>query len=224
MSGGASITSSGTVLGEITFKSRKTYSRRLTASILYLMKELDLTWDDLDLIATGLGPGSFTGLRIGLATSKGFALAHSLDLLGVPTLDTIAENAVLEDQRLICPLMDARRSQVYASLYQPEFPNGPKRILDYLAVPPQELGKILPKENDILFLGDGISCYRTLLQDIFKKRAAFAPSCLWYPKPSATGLLAERMVMEKGERPADPALIMPLYCRLSEAEENKLKK
>ena len=223
LTGGAAITSSGRVLGETLLSSRKTYSRRLAGGILWLMNELHISWEDLDLIAAGLGPGSFTGLRIGLAAAKGFALANSVPVFGVPTLDIIAQNALVEDFRLICPVMDARRKQVYTSLYKPGFPNSPERILDYLATEPSSLKDLIPMDSDVLFLGDGLAPYGELLRTLFGDRAVFAPEHLWYPSPSLTGLMAEKRLLS-GYQVSDPGLLVPLYCRLSEAEENKRRR
>ncbi len=223
LTGGAAITSSGGVLGETLLSSRKTYSRRLAGGILWLMNQLDICWEDLDLIAAGLGPGSFTGLRIGIAAAKGFALANSIPVFGVPTLDIIAQNAFVEDFRLICPVMDARRKQVYTSLYKPGFPHSPERILDYLAVDPASLKELIPMDSDVFFLGDGLASYGELLQTLFGDRAVFAPEHLWYPSPALTGHMAERRLMN-GYQAINPALLVPLYCRLSEAEEKKRRR
>ena len=223
LTGGAAITSSGRVLGETLLSSRKTYSRRLAGGILWLMNELEICWEDFDLIATGLGPGSFTGLRIGLATAKGFALANSIPLLGVPTLDVIAQNAFMENYRIICPVMDARRKQVYTSLYKPGFPGSPERIQDYLATDPSSLKNLIPLDSTVLFLGDGLAPYGEQLRSLFGQRAVFAPEHLWYPSPALTGLIAEQRV-SAGYHTTDPALLVPLYCRLSEAEEKKRRR
>jgi len=222
LNGGCALISSGQIMGETILSSGKTHSRRLMSSILSMMKELDMTWKDIEAVAVGLGPGSFTGLRIGLATAKGLALSRSLPVVGIPTLDIMAENAFIEDSRLICPLMDARRKQVYTALYEPCFPEGPRRVSSYSAVDPGLLKESVPEERHILFLGDGIKVYRTLLRDKFKKRAAFAPEFLWHPRPALAGLLASKRIKE-GLKPQDPGLLVPLYCRLPEAEENKRK-
>ncbi len=220
LTGGAAIIASGRVLGEFTLSSKRTYSRRLLSSVLYLLNELGLAWQDLDLIAVGLGPGSFTGLRIGISTAKGLALAHSLPIFGIPTLDVIAQNAQIEDRRLICPVMDARRQQVYTCLYRPGFPRDPQRITDYKAIEPDKLGELIPSNDDILFIGDGINNYGELFIQNFKKRASFAPEHLWHPRPSITGLIAEKR-KKLGIEPETPQDLAPLYCRLSEAEEKR---
>ena len=222
LSGGCALLSSGKVLGETILSTRKTHSRRLMSSILALMEETDTSWKDLEAVAVGLGPGSFTGLRIGLSTAKGLALSCSVPVFGIPTLDIMAENALLEDSRLICPVMDARRKQVYTALYEPGFPGGPKKISNDCALAPSDLAKKVPEEREILFLGDGLVSYKELIRESFKDRAYFAPEFLWYPRPSLAGLLAERQ-RERGLKPSDPALLVPLYCRLSEAEEKKRK-
>ncbi len=221
LTGGAAIISRGRILGEVILSTKKTHSRRLISNILWLLDELDLTWETFDLVAIGQGPGSFTGLRIGIATAKGFAMARSLPVMGVPTLDVIAQNAFLEQSRLICPVMDARRNQVYTSLYRPDPGlDRPKRILDYIAIEPAKLSDLIPKDNHVLFIGDGINRYRELFETYFNKRAVFAPEYMWFPHPAIVGILAEKMINE-GQKTADPSILTPIYCRLSEAEEKK---
>ncbi len=221
LTGGIAITGSGEILGEIIMSGTRTYSRRLMVSIVWLMEQMDISWQDIDLITVSLGPGSFTGLRIGLATVKGLAMAHNIPVMGIPTLDIMAENCSLEDSRLICPVIDARRMQVYTSLYQPSPSHGLRQILNYTAVSPEALPGILPTENDILFTGDGLATYGKHILKMFGTRAVFAPRRLWHPPPSLAGIMAEEKIKNGESAPADPASLIPLYCRLSEAEENK---
>lgn len=222
MTGGIGIVSSGAILGEIIISSHKTYSNRLISSILWLFKELEISWQEIELIGISLGPGSFTGLRIGVSTAKGFCLAHKIPLFGVPTLDVLARNALFEKSKIICPIIDARRKQIYTALYQPKNGNEFDRITDYFAIYPDTLFSLIPKDKDVLFLGSGLSIYQKQIKDLFGRRAFFAPKFMWDPRPAYTGIIAEKKIL-MGQKPSDPSELVPLYCRLSEAEENRLR-
>ncbi len=220
MTGGVALLRDDELLGEVVTGSKSTYSRRLIKAVMYLLDELELSWKEIDLVAVSIGPGSFTGLRIGLATAKGLCLSTSAKLLGVPTLDILAQNACLNlKERLICPLIDARRKQVYTCLYETEgfFV---KRISEYVVCRPEEIKGFVPEKKEVIFLGNGLLSYGDKLRELFEKRATFAPNNLWYPKPSNCGLLAKKMILD-GTPPHDPDRLVPLYLRLSEAEEKR---
>ncbi len=218
--GGVAIISDHQIRGELIIGSRSTYSRRLLKSIIFLMEEAECTWEDVTEVAVSLGPGSFTGLRIGLATAKGLCLSTGATLFGVPTLDVMAQNGLLSPTPLICPVMDARRGQLYAALYRNKGKGILERVSDYLVVKPQELHKHLPSHERVLFLGPGLLSYRQSISDILGDRALFAPEPFWYPRPLFCGLLALSR-REQGVSPDDPISLTPLYLRLSEAEEKK---
>ncbi len=158
--GGVAIISDHQTRGELIIGSRSTYSRRLLKSIIFLMEEAECTWDDITEVAVSLGPGSFTGLRIGLATAKGLCLSTGATLFGVPTLDVMAQNGLLSPAPVICPVMDARRGQLYAALFRNKGKGILERVSDYLVVKPQELHRHLPSHERVLFLGPGLLSYR----------------------------------------------------------------
>ena len=106
----------GCLMGEFTTNFKKTHSQTLLPMLDQLIKTLGVPLDTCDALAVSAGPGSFTGLRIGSATAKGISLALGLPIIEVPTVDGIAYNLFGTD-RLICPLMDAKRQQVYTGLY-----------------------------------------------------------------------------------------------------------
>ena len=220
MTGGVALSRDDKLMGEVVTGSKSTYSRRLTRAIMYLLDELELSWKEIDLVAVSLGPGSFTGLRIGLATAKGICFSTGARLLGVPTLDILAQNASsIPGERLICPLIDARKGQVYAGLYEAgDF--SPKRISEHAVCRPGELKGLVPDKKEVIFLGSGLLYYKDEIRGLFGKRALFAPACLWHPRPSSCGLLAEKMILG-GIPPHDPDLLVPLYLRPSEAEEKR---
>lgn len=134
---------------------------------------------DIDYFAAGLGPGSFTGMRIGVATIKGLALALNKPVIGVATLDVIARNAAAYKQDIAVAL-DAKRGLLYCALYNNSAASGMKRISPYMLISKEAfLAKI---KRDAVVLGDGIQLYR---QDILKarKNATLLDSDYWYPRP-----------------------------------------
>lgn len=141
---------------EYTTNYKKTHSQTLMPMIEEVCKMINLDLSELDIIAVSKGPGSFTGLRIGVATAKG--LAHTLDIpiAGINTLDALAYNMGYTD-RIICPLMDARRKQVYTGLYSYE-DNVFTNILPSTVVPIEEIiAEIKRLSRQVIFLGDGVA-------------------------------------------------------------------
>ncbi len=127
--GGVSLTrggfSGGRVIGEYSLQPETSHSRRLLGSVAALMAAAGVAWTDLDALAVSLGPGSFTGLRIGLAAAKGLAMATGLPLVGVPGLDALAAGMPMPGWRL-CPVLDARKGQVYAASSNSKSPTLPE--------------------------------------------------------------------------------------------------
>lgn len=111
------VTEDDNLIAEYTTNYKKTHSQTLLPMLDEVKKMIELDLSTLDAIAVSAGPGSFTGLRIGSATAKGLGLALNKPLIGVPTVDALAMNLYGTDQ-IICPLMDARRSQVYTGIYR----------------------------------------------------------------------------------------------------------
>jgi len=217
--GGVAVLKDKEIIGEIVTGSKLTYSRRLLKAIKYLLNELELDWKQIDLIATSLGPGSFTGLRIGVATAKGLCLSTAADIIGVPTLDILA-HGLLPFSGLICPVVDARKRQVYTCCYRADGLEL-KRLTSFKVIEPHMLLELVPKDENIIFLGTGLNIYREEIEGLFGKRGTIAPNYLWHPSPRICAILGKDLYL-KGKKD-DPLSITPLYLRLSEAEENKLK-
>ena len=218
MCGSVALVSAEGCLYEQSLFSSRTHSKRLLPAIEQLLHETGLSWDNLDGLAVSLGPGSFTGLRIGLTTAKSMAMATGLPLFGVASLDGLASQA--EHCSLqVCPLFDARKKEVYAALYQDN--NGAMcRISEYLAIPPQQLCERITIPT--LFMGDGVASYGSLFKEELGELAYFASPQLFFPRAATIGKLA----LDKfhGQDFLDPALAVPIYIRPSEAEINLRKK
>ncbi len=178
---------------------------RLIPEIDKVLKKAKFNLKDIDCIVFSKGPGSFTGLRIGAATVKGLALATKKRIAGVSSLDILAYNAK-DSRKLIVPIIDAKRGNVYASIYS--F-NGKRlrRHMRYSVLPLIELLKEI-KDNAI-FLGDGIIPYRKTVEDNFKFKAEFAAEKDWYPKATTAAKLAVELIKNKRFEDADK--FVPLY-------------
>ena len=141
---------------EYTTNYKKTHSQTLMPMIEEVCKMVNLDLSELELIAVSKGPGSFTGLRIGVATAKGLAHTLEIPIVGVNTLDALAYNIGYTD-RIICPLMDARRNQVYTGLYTYDN-NTFTNMLPSTVVPIEEIiSEIKKLGKQVIFLGDGIT-------------------------------------------------------------------
>jgi len=205
LSGGAALLDGERVVGEYTLDVRVTHSERLMAAIDQLLSDAGWTARDLDGIAVTVGPGSFTGLRVGLSTVKGLALALAIPVAAVPTLDAMA--AMLPYAALpVCPVLDARKREVYASLYRWDG-LGMRRQWDYLAVAPDELARRL--REPVIVVGDGAEA----IDSAFARRVEPPRRG---PAPAVVGALG-RARLARGET-VTVADLVPIYLRPSEAE------
>lgn len=208
----------GRVVASLSLTGNVTHSRRLFTAIDYVMKEAAVDWSDIVGIGVSLGPGSFTGLRIGMATAKGLAAASGKKLFGVSTLDSLAAKCV--SPGLICPVLDARKKEVYSAFYRCGVSGLTERISDMKVLPPLELAATI--EEPVLFIGDGAMVYGELFKELLGGHANFAPAQLHEPGASSIGLIAGEM-LEAGQD-LDIAEAVPVYIRSSDAELNLQQK
>ena len=183
------------------------HSEILIPTIKDMLKGLAWKISDIDLVCVGLGPGSFTGLRIAVATVKGLASACKNKVAGVPTMDAMAMNAA-SDSGLIAPLLDARKGKVYSSIY--DYSGAKlKKETDYLLLTIDELLNSLDKK--VTFFGDAILKYRDKLDE--HPLAAYDEAIDWHPRAVNIGLLG----LDKADSGADdPETIDPLYLHAKE--------
>ncbi len=201
-----------TVYAEVFLATSLTHSRRLLTAVDYLLHHLELDLEDLSGVAVSIGPGSFTGLRIGLATAKGLALATGLPLVGIETLKALAAQAPFFPG-LICPCLDARRRQVYTAIYRWEG----KRLEEILAPALMAPEKLLTHlKGKVLFLGDALKAYGKLWAQALGEDFETAPAQSLWPRAATVGLLGRAKILAGQED--DPHRLVPLYLRPSEAE------
>lgn len=209
------------LLGEFTINYKKTHSQTLLPMLDELVKMIELELHTVDAIAVALGPGSFTGLRIGSATVKGLALALDKQIIQIPTVDALAYN-LCGHKDLVCPLMDARRNQTYTGLYQFEG-NRMEVLKEQCAV---DIGEIVAEINTIgkpvVFLGDGVPVFRKYMEENLQVSYTFAPAHINKQRAGAMAVLAEQYYTEgKLVAAADHK---PDYLRLSQAERERMEK
>lgn len=214
--GSVAIVDNEGLIGEYTLNLKTTHSRRLLPALDHLLKTADLAVAQIDVLAVSQGPGSFTGLRIGASTVKGLALAAHKPVVGIPTLDALASH-FQGAESLICPMLDARKKEVYAALYRSSGSGSLDKMTPDLAVDPEHFLSTI--DGNALFVGDGSVLYRTLIEDKMGSKATFAPSHMHYPQAAAVAFLA----LEKAaaEDFLDVSAFVPTYARASDAERNK---
>lgn len=214
---GASIidTETDKILAESFLNTEKTHSESFLPLIKNTLDQAKIALDDIEAIAVTKGPGSFTGLRIGMVTAKSLVQVTGAKLIGIKTLDALAYN-LFGYPGIICPILNARRNEVYTAFYQMQN-NELKRISDYVAMAPEKLvGEILKKSREVIFLGDGVGVYRTFLEKSLASLASFAASNNSFTRSSSVALLAAKGLLENKED--DIHTLVPFYLRKSEAE------
>lgn len=209
------------LVAEYTINHKKTHSQTLLPMLdeIITMTEVDL--QEIDAIAIAGGPGSFTGLRIGSATAKGLGLALNKPLIHIPTVDALAYNLYGVSQ-IICPIMDARRNQVYTGLF--EFNHGKFRIMkEQTATSIEEtITELNLLGREVIFIGDGIPPYETIISNLIEVPYSFAPAHLCRQRAGALGGLAIEYYKEgRIETATEHA---PDYLRLSQAEREYAQK
>ncbi|MFH1478710.1 MAG: tRNA (adenosine(37)-N6)-threonylcarbamoyltransferase complex dimerization subunit type 1 TsaB [Candidatus Omnitrophota bacterium] len=189
----------------------KRHSSMLVPNIKSMLEKIGLSISDVDGYVVGLGPGSFTGLRIGVSTIKGFLVGTKKVCLGMPSIDAIAMNA--DHGSLIVPIIDAKRSNVYSAIYERK-KGGIIRKSGYLLLGIDELSKKVKK--DAVFLGDGVKLYKDRIQELNKK-ALFLGEEYWYPRASNLIRLAvskKSNFKKKSLVNLDPIYLYPRYCQI----------
>lgn len=217
----AAITEEGRILAEVSVTAGLTHSQTLLPAVEALLQTAQLSLTDMDLFAVSRGPGSFTGIRIGIGALKGMAQGTGKPCLGVSTLEGIAAN-FWGLAGVVCPVMDARCGQVYAALFE-GCPEGLSRLWPDDALPVRELGeKLAALGRPAILTGDGAElCFRELSAAL--PGLTLAPPQLRLQRAACVGLAAGQ-ALRKGVSPISAAELMPEYLRLPQAERELNKK
>lgn len=209
------------ITAEYTINNKVTHSQTLLPMIDEICKMTDTDVSEFDAIAVSGGPGSFTGLRIGSATAKGLAYALNVPVVNVPTLEAMAYNFYGTD-KVICPIMDARRNQVYTGIYSFEN-NGLSIYLDSSAMDIMDLiTKLQENDKPVIFTGDGIPVFRDIIDKELKTPHEYGRAGFNRQRASSVALLGAELYKAGKTEKAEEHL--PEYLRMSQAERERMEK
>ncbi|MEZ5321661.1 MAG: tRNA (adenosine(37)-N6)-threonylcarbamoyltransferase complex dimerization subunit type 1 TsaB [Microthrixaceae bacterium] len=204
------------VLALAQFGRGRRHAENLAPSIDFLCRHAQVTLGDIGAVAVDVGPGLFTGLRVGIATAKALAHALGVPMVGVSSLDLLAF-AVRFSPRLIVAAIDARRGELFWATYR-QVPGGVQRLDDPTVGPPEELAALLAARRDeMLLVGDGIERYRSTFEDLPHK-VEMADAALAHPSAGSLVTLAHAQALR--EQFVGVADLEPVYLRRPDAEVN----
>lgn len=217
---GVALVAEDRVIREAFVNFRRNHSEILMPLIAAVLQESQCQWGQIAALAVTAGPGSFTGLRIGMATVKGLASATGLPIAAIPTPDVVAHN-LAGSKAIAAVLLDARRQEVYFSCYDVQ-ERYPKSLLPITACSPEQAGEkimaLLDKtgRKQVIMLGDGVAPYADYFTARLGERLLTVSPHMRLPRAAALGSLAwQAFSMGKVEH---AGTVAPLYIRLSEAE------
>ncbi len=210
--GSVAIVSEKAVVAQYSLNIEVTHSERLMSTVDRVLTDTGLSLSGLDGFAVAIGPGSFTGLRIGLATIKGLVLATGKPVAAIPTLRALAANVPFAAYP-VCPLLDARKQEVYAGLYRCEGAE-PVQLMPEAAVPIRDLADRIP--GTVVFIGEAAALYRAEIEAQLGSRALFGPPTASLPSAATVAELGLALI-QKGMH-VDADRLTPLYIRRAEAE------
>ena len=205
------------IIAQINIDAYRKLSSLLIDSIKNVLRKANLKLEELDGFAVGLGPGSFTGLRIGITTVKALALSLNKPVVGISSLDVIAQN-IFPSPHQICVILDAKRDNVFSCIY--EYRNNKiKKLSRDLLINIKDLIKRTNKKT--VFLGDGLAVFDSLIKKDKKQKASFAEQKFWYPNASNLLMLAFDKFKRKNFINTDNLVPMYLYPKECQIKSNK---
>jgi tRNA threonylcarbamoyladenosine biosynthesis protein TsaB len=203
------------VLASFRAARERRHAETLAPAIEFCCRQAGVELSDLAAVAVDIGPGLFSGLRVGVATAKGLALALRIPVLGVSSLDLLAF-PVRHTNRLIVPVIDARRGELFYAFYR-QVPGGVQRLTDYHLGSPDDLAsELVAKAEDSLLVGDGPQRYPELLASA----TGTEPGGPFTAHPSAAALVELAHPLAMREEFVQPWELQPLYLRKTDAEIN----
>jgi tRNA threonylcarbamoyladenosine biosynthesis protein TsaB len=204
------------LIAEVRLNVKSTHSERLMTEIAHVLKQAELKVSDIDVFAIAIGPGSFTGLRIGLSTVKGFSYATGKPIVSVPTLEALAWNFPF-CRHPVCTMLDARKKEVYSALFKWE-DGGFIRLIDEVSIKVNRVLEDIKLSSDkkVVFTGEGAILYRDKIIEVMGNKAIFASPEKIVPSPANVASIGIKKAI-KGEF-SEPVSLVPFYIRRSEAE------
>lgn len=213
---GVAIVNGETVIGEYITNLKKNHSIRAMPAIERLLHDCDLKPKDLEKIIVATGPGSYTGVRIGVSIAKTMAWALQIPIVGISSLEALAANGRYFDG-LISPVFDARRGQVYTGLYQYKNSELETVIEDQNLLLTDWIGHLNKNDKSILFLGNDIHIHKDTIMEMLGERAIIGSVSFHNPRPAELGLIGIK------REATDVHKLVPNYIRLAEAEAKWLE-
>ena len=209
------------VIGEVNLDAPRASLTHLVPSVQSLVASLDLDIRDIGAVIVGRGPGSFTGVRIGVATAKGIAQGLGVPLYGVGTLDAIAERFVGRDG-MVGILGDAMRREVYPALFRCVGGKVVRLTSDAVAAPDEVAAEWLAMDEPLVLAGNGLAKYAETFLAVLGDAATLAPEAMWLPTGQAVLEAGWRAKAAGAQGDGDAAALLPVYTRLSDAEVNEM--
>ncbi len=219
MAATAALMSDDHLAAQIMINNKKTHSQKIMPMIEFMANQADISIADIDCFAAAVGPGSFTGVRIGVATVKALAHASDKPCVAVSTLHALANN-VSEFDGIICPILDARRGQAYNALFEGRCL---KRLCDDRAYSIEELcAELGHTDKEIIFLGDGVSVFEDYIKNTLGSKAVFAQRMDRMNLAASVAEIGYRKMLS-GDTCSYCDLV-PQYLRLSQAERERMER
>jgi len=218
---GVAVMKDGAVVYEAAAVNKMTHSVNMMPMVEEALTRSGLSVEDVELYAAVTGPGSFTGVRIGVSAIKGMAHGAGKNCIGVDALEALASGLCMTDG-IICPIQDARAGQVYGAAFRGGMP--PERLVpdmaEKLTVYLEKVLAVAKPEEKLYFLGDGVATYRQVIEAQLGERAVFAPAHCSYLRPASVAMLAEL----RKEEAIDYLTLAPVYLRAPQAERARAAK
>lgn len=212
---GAAIMRDGRIVYEAQLTNKQTHSQRIMPMVDSALNMSDMRMEDIDVFGAVVGPGSFTGVRIGVSTVKALAHAAGKPCVGVDALEALAANVCTFDG-VVCPILDARAQQVYGAIFK----DGRRISEDEAIKLTLFLDEVEKTGEDALFLGDGVTVFEKAIAERLGEKAHFAPVQHQSLRAgSACALAAAKL--EAGEETTDYISLLPLYLRAPQAERER---
>jgi len=207
------------VLRKFNQAKARAHGQFLIPEIQKILDKQKIRLQDLDCLAVNIGPGSFTGLRIGIAAVKGLSLGLNLPIISLSSLDLIAHNC-LDSKKTICSIIDAKRKQAYAAIFK-NSGNNLKKQGKYFLGPIEDL--MVNLNPEVVFSGDGVGLYKEQISSYKNLNPSFAREKLWYTDPNVFAKLCYREYQSKKLKQAKEIVPMYLYantCTVRKTQKN----